>query len=76
MPRCRRGPDLLNILEERYSRRSTIITSEIPIDKWRDLMGDPLNSESPRLPGDTYLFQMPYDGYGFFAFWPPARSRG
>src|SRR5262249_11748678 len=27
--------------EERYSRRSTIITSQIPIDKWHELIGDP-----------------------------------
>jgi DNA replication protein DnaC len=27
--------DLLEILEERYGRRSTIITSQIPVDKWR-----------------------------------------
>jgi hypothetical protein len=28
--------DLLEILEERYGRRSTIITSQIPVDKWHD----------------------------------------
>jgi len=33
--------DLLEILEERYGRRSTIITSQIPVDKWHDLIGDP-----------------------------------
>jgi len=27
--------DLLEILEERYGRRSTIITSQIPVDKWQ-----------------------------------------
>jgi hypothetical protein len=29
--------DLLEILEERYGRRSTIITSQIPVDKWHEL---------------------------------------
>jgi hypothetical protein len=29
------------ILEERYGRRSTIITSQIPVDKWHELIGDP-----------------------------------
>ena len=33
--------DLLEIIEERYGRRSTIITSQIPVDKWHDLIGDP-----------------------------------
>jgi len=33
--------DLYEILEERYGRRSTIITSQIPVDKWHDLIGDP-----------------------------------
>jgi IstB-like ATP binding protein len=28
--------DLLEILEERYGRRSTIITSQIPVDKWHE----------------------------------------
>lgn len=32
--------DLLEILEERYGRRSTIITSQFPIDRWHDLIGD------------------------------------
>src|ERR1700716_2416796 len=33
--------DFLEILEERYGRRSTIITSQIPVDKWHELIGDP-----------------------------------
>jgi hypothetical protein len=33
--------DLLDILEERYGRRSTIITSQIRGDKWHDRIGDP-----------------------------------
>jgi DNA replication protein DnaC len=33
--------DLLEILEERYGRRSTIITSQIPVDKWHELIGNP-----------------------------------
>jgi DNA replication protein DnaC len=38
--------DLLEILEERYSRRSTIVTSQIPIDKWHDLIGDPTYADA------------------------------
>jgi DNA replication protein DnaC len=33
--------DLYEILEERYSRRSTILTSQIPVDKWHEVIGDP-----------------------------------
>jgi DNA replication protein DnaC len=33
--------DLLEILEERYGRGSTIITSQIPIERWHDVIGDP-----------------------------------
>jgi IstB-like ATP binding protein len=28
------------ILEERSGRRSTIITSQVPVDKWHELIGD------------------------------------
>ena len=38
--------DLLEILEERYGRWSTIITSQIPIDKWHDLIGDPTYADA------------------------------
>ena len=38
--------DLLEILEERYGRRSTIITSQIPLDKWHDLIGDPTYADA------------------------------
>jgi DNA replication protein DnaC len=38
--------DLLEILEERYGRRSTIVTSQIPIDKWHALIGDPTYADA------------------------------
>ena len=28
-------------MEERHGRRSVIITSQQPMDKWRDIIGDP-----------------------------------
>ena len=31
---------LLQILEDRYSRRSTIIASQLPIAKWHEYIGD------------------------------------
>ena len=33
--------DLYEILEERYGRRSTILTSLVPVDKWHQVIGDP-----------------------------------
>lgn len=33
--------DLLEIVEERYDRRSTIIASQVPTDHWHDIIGDP-----------------------------------
>lgn len=33
--------DLLEIFEDRYDRRATIITSQFPSDKWHKLIGDP-----------------------------------
>jgi DNA replication protein DnaC len=31
--------DLLEILEERYGRRSTVITSQLPADRWHEIIG-------------------------------------
>jgi DNA replication protein DnaC len=33
--------DLLEIVEERYDRRSTLIASQIPTEHWHDIIGDP-----------------------------------
>ena len=32
---------LLQILEERYNRKATIIVSQLPVEKWYDYIGDP-----------------------------------
>jgi DNA replication protein DnaC len=33
--------DLLEIVDDRYNRRSTIIISQVPSDHWHDIIGDP-----------------------------------
>jgi len=33
--------DFLEIMEDRYNVRSTILSSQIPVEKWHDLIGDP-----------------------------------
>lgn len=36
-----RRRDLLEVLDERYQTRSTIITSQLPVAHWHDALGDP-----------------------------------
>jgi DNA replication protein DnaC len=38
--------DLYEILEERYGRRSTILTSQVPVDKWHQVIGDPTYADA------------------------------
>jgi DNA replication protein DnaC len=33
--------DVLEIVEDRADRRATLVTSQIPVDHWHDLVGDP-----------------------------------
>jgi len=33
--------DLLEILEDRHGRRSTLVTSQLPVKHWHDILGDP-----------------------------------
>ena len=38
--------DLLEILEERYGRRSTVITSQLPVERWHEIIGDPTYADA------------------------------
>ena len=38
--------DLYEILEERYGRRSTILTSQVPVDKWHQVIADPTYADA------------------------------
>ena len=38
--------DLYEILEERYGRRSTILTSQVPVDKWHEVIGNPTYADA------------------------------
>ena len=33
--------DMLEIVEDRYGRGATLITSQTPVDRWHDLIGEP-----------------------------------
>jgi DNA replication protein DnaC len=38
--------DLLEIIDERYQKSSTLITSQLPIDSWHDAFGDPTMADA------------------------------
>jgi DNA replication protein DnaC len=38
--------DLLEILEDRYGHCSTIVTSQLPLDQWHVLIGDPTYADA------------------------------
>lgn len=38
--------DLLEILEERYGRRSTIVTSQVPVGSWHEVIGNPTYADA------------------------------
>jgi DNA replication protein DnaC len=52
--------DLLEIIEERHTRRSTIATSQLPVDKWHDFIGDPTLADAilDRLVHSAYRFNL------------------
>jgi DNA replication protein DnaC len=33
--------DLLEILEDRYGRTATIVVSQLPVERWHEMLGDP-----------------------------------
>lgn len=52
--------DLLELLEDRYNQRSTIATSQLPLDKWHDLIGDPTLADAilDRLSHNAYKINL------------------
>ena len=52
--------DLLELLEDRYERRSTLITSQYPIDRWHELIGDPTLADAilDRLVHNAYRLEL------------------
>ena len=37
---------LLQILEDRYGRQALILTAQLPVDKWHDVIGEPTLADS------------------------------
>ncbi len=52
--------DLLEILEDRHGVRSTLATSQLPIEKWHDIIGDPTLADAilDRLVHNAYKIQL------------------
>ena len=52
--------DLLEIAEDRHGLRSTIITSQLPVDAWHDAVGDPTIADAllDRFVHDAYRFEL------------------
>ena len=52
--------DLLEILEDRYASRSTLVTSQLPIEKWHDILGDPTFADAilDRLVHNAYKLKL------------------
>ena len=48
--------DLLEIIDDRYQRRSTIVTSQIPVKQWHAAIGDPTLA-------DAILDRLVHNGY-------------
>jgi DNA replication protein DnaC len=52
--------DLLEILEDRYALRSTLVTSQYPVDHWHEAIGDPTLADAilDRLVHNAYKLQL------------------
>ena len=52
--------DLLEIIEDRYAARSTLVTSQLPIEKWHDILGDPTFADAilDRLVHNAYKLKL------------------
>lgn len=55
--------DLLEILEDRNGRGSTIVTSQVPVDQWHEMIGDPTLADAilDRLVHNAHRFNMTGD---------------
>lgn len=43
--------NLLELMEDRYGLRSTIVTSQLPVNKWHESIGDPTLADAPSSTG-------------------------
>ena len=59
-PNAENRRDLLEVLEERHGRRSTVAASQLPIDQWHNTIGDPTLADAilDRLIHNAYPINM------------------
>lgn len=52
--------DLLEVLEDRYQTRSTLVTSQLPVEKWHGCIADPTFADAilDRLVHNAYKFKL------------------
>src|SRR6476620_3906243 len=52
--------DLLEIVEDRYEARSIIITSQLPVDRWYEIIGNPTMADAilDRLVHNAYRIEL------------------
>ncbi len=52
--------ELLEIVEERYDRKATVITSQLPVKAWHDAMQDPTLADAilDRLVHNAYKLEL------------------
>ncbi len=52
--------DLMEIVEDRYGTGSTLITSQLPVDKWHDVIGEPTFADAilDRLVHNAYRLEL------------------
>ena len=55
--------DLLELLEDRHAVRSTVVTSQLPVDKWHDVVGGPTLADAilDRLVHNAYKLELKGD---------------
>lgn len=52
--------DMLEVLDDHYGHRSTLVTSQMPVDKWHELIGDPTLADAilDRLVHNAYRIEL------------------
>jgi DNA replication protein DnaC len=61
--------DLMEIVEERYGRRSTIVTSQLPVGTWHEVVGEPTFA-------DAILDRLVHNAYRIALDGPSLRKSG
>ena len=59
----------MEIVEERYGRRSTIITSQLPVETWHEVIGEPTFA-------DAILDRLVHNAYRLALDGPSLRKSG